>query len=81
MIIVKGDLNYRRLVGDFHWKSSEPIMDKVSYIKKPLLIIRSLKSNVILGVNDEEKYSYNAPNWKISGQYGIIQWIEQTKNK
>ena len=81
LIIVKGDLNYRRLVGDFHWKSSEPIRDKVSYIKKPLLIIRSLKSNVILGVNDEEKYSYNAPNWKISGQYGIIQWIEQTKNK
>lgn len=76
LIIVKGDLNYRRLVGDFHWKSSEPIRDKVSYIKKPLLIIRSLKSNVILGVNDEEKYSYNAPNWKISGQYGIIQWID-----
>jgi hypothetical protein len=76
LIIVKGDLNYRRLVGDFHWKSSEPIRDKVSYIEKPLLIIRSLKSNVILGVNDEEKYSYNAPNWKISGQYGIIQWID-----
>lgn len=80
LIIVKGDLNYRRLVGDFHWKSSDPIRNKVSYIEKPLLIIRSLKSNVILDVDNEEKYSYNAPNWKITGQYGIIQWIDPTKN-
>lgn len=76
LIVIKGDLNYRRLVGDYHWKSSEPIRDKVSYIEKPLLIIRSLKSNVILGVDEEEKYSSNSPNWKISGQYGIIQWLK-----
>jgi hypothetical protein len=75
LIIIKGDLNYRRLVGDFHWRSSDPIKDKISYIKKPLLIIRSLKSNVILGVDDEEKYSNNAPNWRISGKYGIVQLI------
>lgn len=75
LIIVKGDLNYRRLVGDFHWECSEPIKDKVAYIEKPLLIIRSLKSNVILNVSNEESYSHNAPDWKISGKYGIIQFV------
>lgn len=78
LIIVKGDLNYRRLVGDYHWHNSVPIADKVSYIRKPLLIIRSLKSNVILDVKPEtvKTLDKSAPNWKISGQHGIIQFLE-----
>ena len=77
LIIVKGDLNYRRLVGDYHWENTASTADKTSYIKKPLLIIRSLKSNVILNVSKEdvERLDKSAPNWKISGQYGIIQFI------
>ena len=77
LIIVKGDLNYRRLVGDNHWKVTESINDRVSYIHKPLLIIRSLKSNVVLGVDNEryKLYSDKVPNWKVSGDYGIIQFL------
>lgn len=81
LIIVKGDLNYRRLVGDYKWSYCAPIAAEISYIKKPLLIIRSLKSNVFLGCNESEekeakKMDESAPNWKISGQHGIIQFIE-----
>lgn len=78
LIIVKGDLNYRRLVGDYHWHNSAPITEKVSYIRKPLLIIRSLKSNVILDVKPEtvKTLDKSAPNWKVSGQHGIIQFLE-----
>lgn len=77
LIIVKGDLNYRRLVGDNHWKVTDTINDRVSYIHKPLLIIRSLKSNVVLDVDNErsKQYSEKVPNWKVSGDYGIVQFL------
>lgn len=79
LIIVKGDLNYRRLVGDYHWHNSAKTEDKVSYIRKPLLIIRSLKSNVILNIQPDtvKKLDNSAPNWRISGQYGIIQFLKK----
>ena len=75
LIVVKGDLNYRRLVGDYNWSFTDSIKPRVDYIKKPLLIIRSLKSNVLLGVEGEEKYSDYSPNWNISGEYGIVQFV------
>lgn len=81
LIIVKGDLNYRRMVGDKHWNPTDSIIDRVSYIHKPILIIRSLKSNVVLGVSNEKQYSDNAPNWKVSGDYGIIHFLPSLEKR
>ena len=80
IIIIKGDMNYRRLVGDKNYDYFDKIEDKVEYIEQPLLILRSLKSNVIVGV---EEFALNSvkPNWKTSGEYGIIHFVKKRKEK
>lgn len=86
LIIIKGDLNYRRLVEDRiykpkrRWQFWKKSLDKkIEYIKKSVLILRSLKSNVILDVShsDSKKYDNNSPRWKTAGEYGIIQFIKR----
>lgn len=78
LIVIKGDMNYRRLVGDKNYDYSDSIEDKICYINKNVLILRSLKSNVILGVESNDIKSVK-PNWKTSGEYGIIHFIESDK--
>lgn len=80
LIIVKGDLNYRRLVGDYQYDCSEPTREKTKYIKKALLILRSLKSNVILGISAAQEKELDAlnPNWRTVGDFGIAQFINPT---
>ena len=77
LIIIKGDLNYRRLVGDYKYNCDESVKDKTRYIKKPLLILRSLKSNVVLDIPTEKAQELDAqnPNWRTAGDYGIVQFI------
>lgn len=79
LIIVKGDLNYRRLVGDYKYDCDESVRDKTRYIKKPLLILRSLKSNVVLDIPAEKAQELDAqnPNWRTAGDYGIIQFVKE----
>ncbi|MBE6200652.1 MAG: protein-glutamate O-methyltransferase family protein [Rikenellaceae bacterium] len=76
VIIVKGDMNYRRLVGDKNYDYNDTIEDKVSYIHKPLLVLRSLKSNVFLG--GAQKIKNVRPDWKTSGEYGVVHFVETT---
>lgn len=79
LIIFKGDLNYRRLVEDRKWEISLPINEHIKYLKKPVLILRSLKSNVLLGINKKKAklMDETTPNWKTTGDFGIIQFIEK----
>ncbi len=79
LIIIKGDLNYRRLVEDKKWRITKSIKPRVSYFERPLLILRSLKSDTLIGMDRAtvKKYDREQPNWKITGDYGMIQFIER----
>lgn len=79
MIIIKGDLNYRRLVEDKQWRITERIEPHVEYFQRPILILRSLKSNTLLGVNKMKLNSLKdlPATWKTTGDYGMIQFIEK----
>ena len=80
LIVFKGDLNYRKLVGDRHWDFSAKTADIISYIKKNSLIVRILKSEVITGLNADPKNplmntipDLHNKTWMYNGEYGIIQ--------
>lgn len=79
LIIIKGDLNYRRLVEDKKWDITKNIDSHVGYFKSPLLILRSLKSNTLLGVDRAKLKSLSGlpENWKTTGDYGIIQFVKK----
>ncbi|MEA5621266.1 damage-control phosphatase ARMT1 family protein [Cronbergia sp. UHCC 0137] len=77
LIIVKGDANYRRLLGDRHWDYSTKFTDIVSYLPAPMVALRTLKSEVVAGLNpaDIQEKAQLDPNWLTNGQWGIIQLV------
>jgi Damage-control phosphatase ARMT1-like domain len=46
MVFVKGDANYRRLLGDRTWALDTPFSDVVSYFPVPVCALRTLKAEV-----------------------------------
>ncbi len=77
LTIIKGDANYRRLLGDRHWDYTTNINDIISYFPAPLLALRTLKSEVAAGIKSEiiEKVAPSDTNWLTNGQWGVIQLV------
>jgi len=80
LVIVKGDLNYRRLVKDCHWELSDRLKDR-SLLKKsngsliPVIAPRVLKSDLLIGIDKVfEAFARNEdPKYKTDGKWGVIQ--------
>jgi hypothetical protein len=74
-LFVKGDLNYRRLVGDLCWDPATPFADAVAYLGLPVAALRTAKSDVIVGVSAEQVARLDAaePDWRLNGRHGLIQ--------
>ena len=75
LTIFKGDLNYRRLTGDRAWPPDTPFADVVSYFPGPLAALRTLKSDVIVGLTATAVADLNAasPGWRTDGSHALIQ--------
>ena len=80
LFIAKGDANYRRLVGDLHWSYDTSKQQVFYYYPCPLLLLRTLKSNVNIGISKllQEKASSIDSSWDCSGKMGIIQFYVPT---
>lgn len=74
-LLVKGDLNYRRLVGDSWWDPTTPFADAVRYLGLPVAALRAAKSDVIVGVTREQVERLDAaePDWRLNGRHSLIQ--------
>eukprot|EP01134_Creolimax_fragrantissima_P007524 CFRG7524T1 len=77
-IVFKGDLNYRKLLGD---RVLPPTLSFSAAIPKfglaPLCALRTNKSEVICGLTDEVLSCVQencSPDWMVSGDYGVIQF-------
>ncbi len=75
MTVMKGDLNYRRLVGDRYWPATTPFDETVAYFPSPVTALRTLKSEVVVGLTSEQLAELDAtgPGWRTSGGYAVIQ--------
>ncbi|GAA2358753.1 damage-control phosphatase ARMT1 family protein [Saccharopolyspora halophila] len=73
--IVKGDLNYRRLVGDRHWPATMPFADAVSHFPGPVAALRVLKSEVVVGLDAGTASALDAGGepWRTNGSRALIQ--------
>jgi len=74
-LLVKGDLNYRRLVGDRHWDPATAFADAVEYLGLPVAALRAAKSDVVVGVPREavERLDAAEPDWRLNGRHSLIQ--------
>ena len=73
--ILKGDLNYRRLVGDCEWPPTTPFATLSAYWPGPLAVLRTLKSDVIVGITRETLSTLDATGepWRTNGTRALIQ--------
>jgi hypothetical protein len=75
LVLVKGDANYRRLVGDVHWPPSTPFERTVRYFPAPVAALRTFKSEVVVGLQPGQTDRLDAedPEWRVNGRRGVIQ--------
>jgi hypothetical protein len=77
VVVFKGDLNYRRLVGDCLWEPTTPFADAVAYLRGlPVAALRTLKSDVVVGVPAQrvERLDAQEPDWRINGRQTVVQY-------
>ncbi|XP_036230106.1 damage-control phosphatase ARMT1 isoform X1 [Bactrocera oleae] len=80
MIIIKGDCNYRKLIGDFRWDASEPFITCLrGFQPANICSLRIVKTEIICGMSPGKNEDLVKKNkdWMISGEYGTIQFIEK----
>jgi hypothetical protein len=75
LAVLKGDLNYRRLVGDRDWPPVIPFSDVTAYFPAPVAALRTLKSDVITGIGPSAlaRLDSAGPSWRTDGTHGLIQ--------
>jgi hypothetical protein len=76
LTLFKGDLNYRRLVGDRLWPPTTPFQQTTGYFPGPVAALRTLKSDVITGLTAETEAALEAaegPRWRTGGTHALIQ--------
>ncbi|GAX42720.1 hypothetical protein NIES4075_37230 [Tolypothrix sp. NIES-4075] len=78
LIVIKGDANYRRLLGDRHWDFTTNFADIVSYFSVPIVALRTLKSEVVAGLKPEviQEVAKSDSDWLTNGQWGVIQLVD-----
>ncbi|GAA3213834.1 hypothetical protein GCM10020256_14200 [Streptomyces thermocoprophilus] len=76
LTVLKGDLNYRRLVGDRLWPPTTPFADVTAHFPGPVAALRTLKSDVITGLDARTEAGLTAAEgqrWRTSGTHAVIQ--------
>jgi hypothetical protein len=73
--IMKGDLNYRRLVDDRNWPATADFAERTDYFPGPVVALRTLKSDVVVGLDPARLADLDGTGtaWRTSGTYGLIQ--------
>jgi len=91
LVIFKGDLNYRKLVGDVEWPATTPFNEAIGPLAKAgegirTLALRTCKADVVVGLADglDEKLKAKeggggdsgARKWAWSGRWAVVQYCD-----
>jgi hypothetical protein len=73
LVILKGDAHYRRAVGDALWPPDTSFSEVTSYFPAPVLALRTLKSDAIVGVptNRAAELDHSDARWRVNGQRAV----------
>jgi len=76
MVFVKGDANYRRLLGDCMWALDQDAKEVLSYWKPiPVCALRTCKAEIGCGipVSEQQRAEGLDKKWLVSGKWGVVQ--------
>lgn len=77
LLIFKGDLNYRRLIGDREWSSTTLFTTALGEFRPaPIVTLRTLKAEVVVGLGEgvESKVSSIDSSWLSNGKWALISY-------
>jgi hypothetical protein len=79
LVILKGDLNYRRLLDDRRWPPTTRLEDVTGYFPASFLTLRTLKAEIIVGLREglAEALSAAEPDWLVNGRRGLIHLVKR----
>jgi len=74
-VVLKGDANYRRAVGDAIYPDGFGFAAATDYFPAPLLALRTMKSDALAGLAPGRSAELDAIDreWRINGRRGVIQ--------
>ena len=72
---MKGDANYRRLLGEREWPLDSPASDILSYWPVPVCALRTFKAEIGCGISKTKREETEASDskWMVSGRWGVVQ--------
>lgn len=75
LVVLKGDAHYRRMLGDRHWPFDTPLDNATGYLPSPTLALRTLKSEVAVGLSEEAmaRARADSADWAVNGEWGVVQ--------
>jgi len=80
LAILKGDVNFRKLVGDHHWNPTTSIEKAAGYFPTSFLSLRTLKGELIVGLKKDQLQNLESnaeENWMINGKRGMITFFQK----
>uniref|UniRef100_A0A182QQA6 Sugar phosphate phosphatase n=1 Tax=Anopheles farauti TaxID=69004 RepID=A0A182QQA6_9DIPT len=80
LVIFKGDLNYRKLLGDYNFPYTTPFHEALrGFLPTNLCTLRTVKADLICGLPDgmAEELTRKDASWMVTGEYGVIQFAEK----
>lgn len=80
LLIFKGDLNYRKLLGDMNFESTTPFADSLQGFRPTnVCSLRTVKADLISGIEEgaEIELTKVNPQWMETGEYGVIQFAKR----
>lgn len=77
LVLVKGDVNYRRLLGDCHWPHATRMEAVTATFPAPFVALRTLKGEIMVGLAPGQAAQIAAedPEWLINGKRGVVQMV------
>jgi Damage-control phosphatase ARMT1-like domain len=75
VVMSKGDLNYRRFVGDRAWPADTPVAVAAGAVPFASYALRVLKSDAVAGVEPGvvARAAAADPDWRTDGSFALVQ--------
>jgi hypothetical protein len=75
-VLIKGDANYRRLVGDRRWPVSTPMEGLTGYFPAPFAVLRTMKSEIVVDLSEAQVLRLDGEDaeWRTNGRRGIVRF-------
>jgi uncharacterized protein with ATP-grasp and redox domains len=79
LVLIKGDANYRRLLGDRKWPPVTRMESLTGYFPAPLAVLRTLKSELVIDLQpgQAEGLDREDPEWRTNGRRGVIRLVAE----